>query len=380
MSEYQYYEFQSLDRPLTEKERAEIGSWSSRTTPTSTQAIFTYSYGDFPRDEKKAVEKYFDAMLYLSSWGGKRLMFRLPRALVEAKALQPYCSFGDVTLSTTKNHLLLDIFFDDEEGRGGWLEGEGWLSSLIALRNDLINGDLRMLYLAWLHSLNREYEIEEQAQELEPPVPLGLKSLNAALKSFIDFFEIDGDLIAVASRASAEKPSKAELDWERAVAKLSKKEQSDFLVRLAKGEHNLNQSILKRLRELSSNKPASFTLQKGSRTVGELLREAREFAEQKEEKRQHKERQEKIARVNALVAQEPELWNKVLQRINLRKPKAYDEAVSILKQLREAAEHLEQVDRFNAKIAQLQRDHSTLFGLKSRLKRAGLGSNSAGRR
>lgn len=372
MSEYQYYEFQSLDRPLTEEERKEIGSWSSRTTPTSTHAVFTYSFGDFPRDEKKVVEKYFDAMLYLSSWGGKRLMFRLPRALVEAKALQPYCSFGDVAVSTTKNHVLLDIFFEDEEGRGGWLEGEGWLSSLIALRNDLINGDLRVLYLAWLHSLNREYEIEELAQELEPPVPPGLKSLNAALKSFINFFEIDGILIASASQASDDKQSEAEIDWERAVARLSKKEQSDFLVRLAKGEHNLNQSLLKRLRELSSNKPASSAPQKGSRTVGELLREAEEFAERAEKKRQHKKRQEKIACVNALVEQEPELWNKVSQLINLRKPKAYDEAVNTLKQLREAAEHLEHVDRFNAKIAQLQRDYSTLFGLKSRLKRAGL--------
>lgn len=373
MSEYQYYEFQSIDRPLTEEERAEIGSWSSRTTPTSTHAIFTYSFGDFPRDAVKVVEKYFDAMLHLSSWGGKRLMFRLPRALVEAKALQPYCSFGDVTLSTTKNHLLLDIFFDDEEGRGGWLEGEGWLSSLMALRNDLINGDLRMLYLAWLHSLNREYEIEEHAQELEPPVPHGLKKLNAALKSFVDFFEIDSDLIGAASQASNEKLNEAEIDLKSAVAKLSKKEQLDFLVRLAEGEHHLNQSLLKRLRELSSkNKAASSAHRKGSRTVGELLREAQEFGEQKEEKRQHKERQEKTARVNALVEQEPELWNKVLQLINLRKPKAYDEAVSILKQLREAAEHLEQVDRFNAKIAQLQRDHSTLFGLKSRLKHAGL--------
>lgn len=372
MSEYQYYEFQSLDRPLTEEERAEIGSWSSRTTPTSTHAVFTYSFGDFPRDAAKVVEKYFDAMLYLSSWGGKRLMFRLPRALVDAKALQPYCSFGGVSVSTTKNHVLLDIFFEDEEGRGGWLEGEGWLPSLISLRNDLINGDRRMLYLAWLHSLNREYEIEEYAQELEPPVPPGLKSLNAALKSFINFFEIDDIGIASAAQASADKQSEPEIDWERTVAKLSPKEQSDFLVRLAKGEHNLNQNLLKRLRELSSNKASSSAPQKGSRTVGELLREAEEFAERAEKKRQHKERQEKIARVNALVEQEPELWNKVSQLINLRKPKAYDEAVSILEQLREAAAHLEQVDRFNAKIAQLQRDHSTLTGLKSRLKRAGL--------
>ena len=37
MSEYQYYEFQAIDRPLTEKEMRELRSYSTRAriTPTS---------------------------------------------------------------------------------------------------------------------------------------------------------------------------------------------------------------------------------------------------------------------------------------------------------------------------------------------------------
>ncbi len=37
MSEYQYYEFQAVDRPLTEKEMGELRSYSTRAriTPTS---------------------------------------------------------------------------------------------------------------------------------------------------------------------------------------------------------------------------------------------------------------------------------------------------------------------------------------------------------
>lgn len=42
MSEYQYYEFHTVDRPLTEEEQAEIGKLSSRVALTSTQAVFTY--------------------------------------------------------------------------------------------------------------------------------------------------------------------------------------------------------------------------------------------------------------------------------------------------------------------------------------------------
>lgn len=68
MSEYQYYEFRCIDRPLTAEEQKEIGGWSSRTHPTSTGAIFIYNYRDFPKDEKRVVEQYFDAMFYIANW------------------------------------------------------------------------------------------------------------------------------------------------------------------------------------------------------------------------------------------------------------------------------------------------------------------------
>ena len=55
MSEYQYYEFQTIDRPLTTAEQAEIKKLSSRVQLTPTQAIFLYNYGDFRGDAKKVL-------------------------------------------------------------------------------------------------------------------------------------------------------------------------------------------------------------------------------------------------------------------------------------------------------------------------------------
>lgn len=49
MSEYQYYEFQAIDRPLTQKEQDEIRKRSSRVQLTPNQAISLYHYGDFRR-------------------------------------------------------------------------------------------------------------------------------------------------------------------------------------------------------------------------------------------------------------------------------------------------------------------------------------------
>ena len=221
MSEYQYYEFLTIDRPLTEKERDEIGSWSSRAKPTSTQAIFTYSHGDFPKSPKKVVEKYFDAMLYVSSFGSKRLIFRLPRRIIDEKMLIQYCFSDMVKISTTDNYVILDIDIDDEEGGGYWVEGEGCLSSLILLRNDILNGDYRMLYLAWLNAISLDYDIEDHYDEIEPLIPDKFQSLTASLISFAEFFEIDEDLISVASKRTAATSAKSELDIEKAVSKLS---------------------------------------------------------------------------------------------------------------------------------------------------------------
>jgi hypothetical protein len=41
MSEYQYYEFQAIDRPLTPEEQAAVARLSSRTEPHPWRAVFT---------------------------------------------------------------------------------------------------------------------------------------------------------------------------------------------------------------------------------------------------------------------------------------------------------------------------------------------------
>ena len=47
MSEYQYYEFQAVDRPLTTSEMAELRSLTSRVTITPTMLRNVYNYGGF---------------------------------------------------------------------------------------------------------------------------------------------------------------------------------------------------------------------------------------------------------------------------------------------------------------------------------------------
>jgi hypothetical protein len=91
MSEYQYYEFQAIDRPLTEREMRELRSFSSRATITPTRFVNHYEWGSFKGNPSAWIEKYFDAFLYLANWGMHELMLRLPRRVLDLATAKQYC-------------------------------------------------------------------------------------------------------------------------------------------------------------------------------------------------------------------------------------------------------------------------------------------------
>jgi hypothetical protein len=69
VSEYQYYEFRTVDRPLTGAEIDVLGSISTRAEITETSFTNHYEWGDLKADPLKLLEKYFDAFVYVSNWG-----------------------------------------------------------------------------------------------------------------------------------------------------------------------------------------------------------------------------------------------------------------------------------------------------------------------
>ena len=58
-------------------------------TPAS--FVNTYEWGDLKADPRQLVERYFDAFLYLSNWGTRRLMLRVPAALLDEHTAAVYC-------------------------------------------------------------------------------------------------------------------------------------------------------------------------------------------------------------------------------------------------------------------------------------------------
>jgi hypothetical protein len=66
VSEYQYYEFAAVDRPLDDRQLGELRALSTRADITSTSFVNTYNWGSFQGDPRVMMEKYFDAFLYLT--------------------------------------------------------------------------------------------------------------------------------------------------------------------------------------------------------------------------------------------------------------------------------------------------------------------------
>lgn len=380
MSEYQYYEFQAIDRPLTDKEMKELRGYSTRARITPTSFVNHYEWGDFKGNADDWMEKYFDAFLYVANWGMRVFKVRLPVRLLDVKTARIHCAGECMAVRERNGQAILTFMSEDAEG-GDWVDGEGQLSSLISVRSELARGDLRALYLGWILCAQLG---DLDGDELEPPVPAGLAQLSASLDGLVEFLRIDPELVGVAAAMSPplvnEQPKPEEVrKW---LAKLSVAEKDDFLVRLISGnDHALSHQIVrsiggerKRNRRIGNGVPRR-------RTVAELLRAAERAtivrkqlaAERAAKEKVRLERDAALARVkrlDQLAGKELMLWKKVEGLIATKQPRKYDEAVEVLKDLRDLAGS--DVVEFQRRVGALRAAHLRKSTLIERLCNAGL--------
>lgn len=215
MSTFQHYQFKPTDRPFTEREREEIDAWSSRTSPSATAATYTFTYSDFQRKEEELLEKYFDAILSVATWGAKRLLFRLPKDLIKEQNLSAYIfedddSENSIAVHTCESCYLLEMNFSAEDEPSRKKDNNIDLNDLLPIREDILQGDNRALYLLWLQFAQHAKVAREESDEntegetkyFPPPVPANLAKLSGTSKALIEFFEIEEEIIKVAKASS----------------------------------------------------------------------------------------------------------------------------------------------------------------------------------
>jgi hypothetical protein len=378
VSEYQYYEFVAIDRPLTAAEQDELRAVSTRGRISASSFVDDYQWGDLKADPRDWMMRYFDAHLYLANWGTRRIALRLPASLLDPALAATYCVGRVASSLSTKEHVILDLRSEDEDGDEEWWEEEAALASIVPVRAELAAGDTRLLYLAWLLCVQNE-ELDEDA--LEPPVPPGLATLSGPLRSLAGFLRLDEDLVETAAQASAplttKAPSKAALaNW---VKHLPSADKDEAIVRLLRGDGvHLRSELLRRYGGGAANEPAG-----GGRTVGELLAgaETRWTARQRQTaKREAAEQARREAaaaaareqRLDALAADPEQAWQRVAELIATKKPEEYDVAVALLADLHALGERDGRRKAFRGRIQQLCQEHTRKRGLLDRLERAGL--------
>ncbi len=380
MSEYQYFEFRAVDRPLTEKQMAELRRVSTRAEISPDRFVNVYNYGDFRGDPMKLVEKYFDAFLYLTNWGSRCFMLRAPDRLLDSGVAAEYGAGSSLSSHHTGNQVIVS-FTAEEVEEDEWEDGEGWLASLVQVRTALMRGDHRALYLGWLLAVQAD-EVDDDTPE--PAVPTGLGRLDAPLKHLAQFLHLDSDLITAAAEQSKARPRPSALKKKVAarVSKLPASERNSLLASLIAADDphlaaELQQQMLGRADHGGAMPVAP------RRCAADLLERARVLrethrAKEEEERTLRNARRERAAieRRRALLesqmGSEDSLWNTVHRLIDTRQPKRYDEAVNLLRDLRDMAEMQNDATPFMARMADLHAKHVRKSSLVDRFRKANL--------
>jgi hypothetical protein len=377
MSEYQYYEFQAVDKPLTEKDMQALRNLSTRARITPTSFVNEYHWGDFKGTPLKLVEKYFDAFLYVANWGTHWFMLKVPRHLVDVDRVYTYFPGESAFIHEKGEHLIFE--FTSETDDYEWEEGEGWLSSLISLRSDIINGDYRSLYLAWLFCAQME---EMEDDELEPPVPPNLADLNAPLKSFVDFMRLDDDLISVAAENSDSEARQTDPEALKSwIHNLSTNEKDEILLHLIEAPSPHLGAELKRRFQRAFSTTANSKMDKPLRCVADLLSKAETFAaerkrraaEQKAKERARKKKEEALVReqyLESLAGREDSIWKKVNDLIITKQPAKYDQAVMLLVDLWDLYKKTGKENTFKQKLITISQVHYRKVSFLDRVQKA----------
>jgi hypothetical protein len=382
MSEYQYYEFRAIDRPLTDDQMAKLRAISSRAEITATSLVNVYHYGDFRGNPQTLMAKYFDAFLYVANWGTHTFMLRLPERALGRRECAPFIAGESLSARYGEEYTVL--CFSADELETDWEEGDGLIDSLLPIRADLLRGDYRALYLGWLFAVWRE---SVDAGQLEPPVPAGLRDLSPALTSLAEFLDIDSDLLEVAAELSADRelsaPSSEMLAaW---IAGLPEREKNSLLFQVASGEDpHVGANLMRRFeRECQKTAEAASP---ASRTAGELyaaaeLRRSENARRAEERKRLEQEREaqrraaEREKFLDSLEGREAETWDELDPLIANKRQSDYGRAVTAQADLRDLANRKNGAAEFQERLGNLCARHATKSSFLRKLKDSRLPSS-----
>ena len=383
MSEYQYYEFLAIDRPLNENEINELRVLSTRATITPVSFTNYYNWGDFRGNPDKLMQRYFDAHVYVANWMTAIFMVRLPIKALPKETAEALAVSYMLDFKAAKTHWIITWSMEESENydRFGMEDGRGWMARLAPVRDELLRGDMRSLYIGWLAGITGEMMDDD---EKEPVSISGLGSLTAAQQALAEFLEVDPDLLAGAGMGSpaAQSEEISEKDMDRWVDALPRNEVKAVLKQLLEGKgQQAERSIKNRFaawrRGLQTDK-----IDLPRRKVGELRQNAEKARQIRLEKqkrdrkrRENKRREKRKAYLKNLSNDFPRAWESVREPVERGSGRGYDEACRGLVDIAEAYNLFATKKQFQKELKKFMTGHMRRKALIQRLVKAGIGED-----
>ncbi len=359
MSEYQRYEFMTSDRPLTRVQLDAVNALSSHIEASSTHALIEYHWGDFKHDPIDVLHKFFDGFLYWANWGAPELALRFPHGILPVDLIDGYDLDDFVTFTQHPDYDIFDIQFGEMEGPDEWIEYE--LGSLIAIRDELMEGDLRALYIVWLASQNMRGSYDEDEEEDDeisvPAVPPAFGTLTAAQQALAELLQVPEELLVATARHSKAAMSSTGDDVAAWVKLLPPDRHNDYLVRLARNEPGLSRLLVKELRELSQDKTRATPSTGEHVPYAMLLAESKAIKAQLEREKREQEQMARQRHLQNIHDHQDDYWHQVDQAVIRGTGTGYDEAARLLTELHEVANQFRETQEFQERFRAWVRPH-----------------------
>jgi len=381
MSEFQYVVFQAVDRPLNGKELAFAERQSTRADVSRWSLSCEYHYSSFRGDVDGLLRRGYDVFLQYTNYGNREVKMRLAHGLPFAKSVWSKYIDGE-RLAWKKDSkgsggiLSLRPYHEPGDLEEVW-EFKKYLDAAGQVRQRLIAGDLRSLYLLWLCSVDAD-------DQDEPPVPHGLADLSDDARDLLLFYGLDPLLLDAAGQNVDAAPADESQDQpvRRWAESIKSDRARDLLCKLLTDDTaGLKASLLAEVRD--SQPPVTWPTTDKQRTFSELSKQADALrskanasearkAQAKAKRDAAKVERERQTRMKKMV-KDPKKWLRETEDLtDARGTHNYKAAAEILFDLREAigGDKGDKLVRQHA--AHLAKKHSKLNHLKSSLRKRGL--------
>jgi len=337
MSEYQYYKFERLDGYLDAKSCKALRAISSRADISTTSFQVYYHYSSLKAETYEVMLKHFDIGFYYANWGSIEAYIKLPAGTIPDELLGFSRDGLYVHQSDEWQLLIFSIeeyyeYFDDENA-------DDFFQYLAGLRNELMQGDWRIVYFMWLKECNFNGELNAI-----PLIQFDFEHLSDGELAFAALYEVPLALVKALSKALNDRPShqakQTQFKLDEWLNNLSEAEKNTLLSTLFEQGQLTRQQALTMTQKTSTNKEKAYQYWLTPDVIAPFIEQAQNQLRQEQAEALTKklaiEKAEKEKALSEIYIQRERSWLQAQEQANRTCASGYDKASHYLHQLFEA--------------------------------------------